>query len=247
MIAVKAGSVAGAVKVVSPSSQNQGMSTRDAVEEAGLESFPASDAPAWGSAAEAGLKSIPTRSISMSRLHTIPVAEAAGDLAGLFAAIKNAVGKVPNAYATLGSNSPALLAQLLRTNAVLSNESQIDRRELEAINLAVSESSGCDYCLAAHTLAGKAAGYSQGQMQLLRHGRYADDAKIDALIHFARHLVTTTGTLPATELEAVRAAGYGDREIVEAIGAISAILFTNMLNRVNDTTLDFPRAAPVGG
>lgn len=182
----------------------------------------------------------------MSRLHTIPVAEATGELADLFAAIKKAFGKVPNAYATLGSNSPALLEQLLRTNAVLTDKSQLSRRELEAINLAVSESSGCDYCLAAHTLAGKAAGYSQDQMLALRRGHLADDRKVDALIHFARSLVTTTGTLPAQALEAVRNAGYADREIVEAIGAISAILMTNMLNRVNDTTLDFPRAEPAG-
>lgn len=222
------------------------MNRIDAIEEAGLESFPASDPPAWGHAASAGLKSMSNRSLSMSRLHTIPVAEATGELAELFGGIKKAFGKVPNAYATLGSNSPALLAQLLRTNAVLSSESRLGRRELEAINLAVSESSGCDYCLAAHTLAGKAAGYSQDQMQSLRRGRYADDAKIDALIHFARELVTTTGTLPAPALEAVRAAGYGDQEIVEAIGAISAILMTNMLNRVNDTTLDFPRADLLG-
>jgi hypothetical protein len=36
---------------------------------------------------------------------------------------------------------------------------------------------------------------------------------------------------------AVRAAGYSDAQIVEAV---SANLFTNMINRVNDTTLDFP-------
>ena len=51
----------------------------------------------------------------------------------------------------------------------------------------------------------------------------------------------TRGTLPAEVLERVRSAGLTDRQIVEAIAAISAILFTNMLNRTNDTTLDFPR------
>lgn len=181
----------------------------------------------------------------MSRLHTLAIADATGELADLFGGIRKAFGKVPNAYATLGSNSPALLAQLLRLNAVLQGETRLDRRELEAINLAVSEASDCDYCLAAHTLAGKAAGYSGDQMQALRRGIYADDAKIDALVHFARSLVTTRGTLPASDLEAVRRAGYGDREIVETIGAVTAILFTNMLNRVNDTTLDFPRAEAV--
>jgi uncharacterized peroxidase-related enzyme len=181
----------------------------------------------------------------MSRLHTIPIHEASGELAELFGAIKKAFGKVPNAYATLGSNSPALLAQTLRTNAVLQNDGLLGRRELEAINLAVSESSGCDYCLAAHTLTGKSAGYSPEQMLALRRVNYVEDAKIDALVHFAQLLVTTSGTLPPQAIDAVRSAGYQDREIVEAIGAVSAILFTNMLNRANDTTLDFPPAEPV--
>jgi alkylhydroperoxidase family enzyme len=107
----------------------------------------------------------------------------------------------------------------------------------------VSEHSGCDYCLAAHTLTGKMAGYTGDQMRQLRRGSYPEDAKIDALARFAVELVSTRGTVPAASLDAVRAAGYSDGQIVEAIQAISAILFTNMINRVNDTTLDFPAVA----
>jgi len=174
-----------------------------------------------------------------TRLHTIAPENATGQTAELFGAIRKAVGKVPNAYATVGSNAPAVLANALQTNQLL-KKGALSARELEAINLAVSEHSGCDYCVAAHTLAGKAAGYSGAQMRQLREGSYPDDAKIDALTRFALELVGTRGTVPAQSLEAVRAAGYSDGQVVEAIQAISAILFTNMVNRVNDTTLDFP-------
>ena len=51
----------------------------------------------------------------MSRLHTINPAEATGQAAQLFAAIKGAVGKVPNAYAVIGSNAPEVLAHALQT------------------------------------------------------------------------------------------------------------------------------------
>jgi alkylhydroperoxidase family enzyme len=47
----------------------------------------------------------------------------------------------------------------------------------------------------------------------------------------------------ADEVAKVKSVGYSDRQILEAILAISAILFTNMVNRVNDTVLDFPKAA----
>lgn len=178
----------------------------------------------------------------MNRLHTIDVNDATGELAELFAAIKNAIGKVPNAFATLGSNSPALLAQSLKTNELLQSKSMLSRQELEAINLAISEHSGCDYCVAAHTLTGKAAGFTVAQTKALRSGSYAEDPKIDALVRFSLLLARTSGTLPVDAIKNVRGSGYSDRQIVEAIAAISAILFTNMLNRANDTTLDFPRA-----
>ncbi|ABF08486.1 putative peroxidase-related enzyme [Cupriavidus metallidurans] len=177
-----------------------------------------------------------------TRLHTIAVQDATGQTAELFGALRGAIGKVPNAYATIGSNAPAVLAQALQTNAAL-KKGNLSARELEAINLSVSEHSGCDYCVAAHTLTGKMAGYTGDQMCQLRRGSYPEDAKIDALTRFAVELVSTRGTVPAASLEAIRAAGYSDGQIVEAIQAISAILFTNMINRVNDTTLDFPAVA----
>ncbi|WP_266182042.1 carboxymuconolactone decarboxylase family protein [Dyella humicola] len=178
----------------------------------------------------------------MNRLHTISVADATGETAGLFAAITKAVGMVPNAYATIGSNAPHVLANILQTGAVL-KQGQLSGRELEAINLAVSEASQCDYCLAAHTMTSKMAGYSSEEILELRKGGFKGDAKIHALVKFAITLVSTSNTLSAEAVENVKKAGYSDRQIVESILAVSAILFTNMLNRVNDTVLDFPKAA----
>jgi alkylhydroperoxidase family enzyme len=39
---------------------------------------------------------------------------------------------------------------------------------------------------------------------------------------------------------AFRSAGFTDQQVVDTIGAVTAILFTNMFNRVNDTDVDFP-------
>lgn len=178
----------------------------------------------------------------MSRLHTLNPAEATEPAATIFAGIKRAIGKVPNAYTTIGSNAPAVLAHVLQTGAVL-KQGTLSAAELEAINLTISEQSGCDYCLAAHTLSAKQVGFNVEQTRALRAGRFPEQAKIDALIQFVREIHDSSGTLPEASVAAVRAAGYDDRQIVEALLAVSAILFTNMLNRVNDTTLDFPRAA----
>jgi hypothetical protein len=40
----------------------------------------------------------------MTRLRSVPVAQATGHAAQLFAAIKSAIGMVPNAYVGIGSN-----------------------------------------------------------------------------------------------------------------------------------------------
>ena len=178
----------------------------------------------------------------MTRLYTLSANQAEGDAAQLFASIESTIGKVPNAYASIGSNAPGVLASVLATGAALSRSS-LSKREQEAINLAVSETSGCDYCVAAHTVTGKMAGYTAEQTRELRAGGFREDPRIDALVKFALTLVEQRGTLDADAVLALRAAGFNDQQLTEIPLVVSAILFTNMFNRINDTTLDFPKAA----
>lgn len=108
------------------------------------------------------------------------------------------------------------------------------------IKLVVSEYAGCDYCVAAHTLMGKLAGLTSDQMKQVRTGAATGDAARDALVAYVRTLVGTHGTVPAEVVDAIRAAGYTERQLIEINLAIASITFTNLVNRVNDTTLDFP-------
>jgi uncharacterized peroxidase-related enzyme len=178
----------------------------------------------------------------MSRLTAIQPEAATGATAEIFAKIKKAVGKVPNAYATIGTHSPESLGAILGVEAVIA-AGTLSKQEVEAIKLAVSEVAGCDYCVAAHTLAGKFAGFTPETMKQVRAGAATGDAKRDALVHYVRVLVTTHGTVAANEVEAIRAAGYTERQIIEIALAVASITFTNLVNRVNDTTLDFPAVA----
>lgn len=178
----------------------------------------------------------------MSRLSQINVNEATGAAADLFAAIKKAAGRVPNAYATIGTHSPAALGATLANDAILA-KSSLDKADVEAIKLAVSELAGCDYCAAAHTVVGKMVGLTQKETQQIRAGEATGNDKRDALVRFVRHVAGSTGTIDAARLNEVREAGYSEAQVIDALFAMSVINFTNLVNRVNDTTLDFPKLA----
>jgi uncharacterized peroxidase-related enzyme len=177
----------------------------------------------------------------MSRLYTQPVSSATGKAAQLFTAIQGAIGMVPNAYVTVGNNSSLALEAVLNLDSALA-KSSLSAKEIEVIRLVVSEVSGCDYCLAAHTLIGKKNGLSREAILALRHGEPSGEARFDALAGFVRTLVTTRGTIPAQVVEAVKAAGYSDSQIIDSLLVVASITFTNLLNRANDTPVDFPTA-----
>uniref|UniRef100_UPI001593B99F carboxymuconolactone decarboxylase family protein n=1 Tax=Burkholderia vietnamiensis TaxID=60552 RepID=UPI001593B99F len=124
----------------------------------------------------------------MSRLSTLAVADATGSTAELFTKIRKAVGKVPNAYSTIGTHHPEALAAMLGIDAILAGGT-LSKAEIETIKLAVSENAGCDYCIAAHTLAGKFAGLSPEAMRQIRAGEPTGDVKRDALVTYVRSVV----------------------------------------------------------
>jgi AhpD family alkylhydroperoxidase len=174
----------------------------------------------------------------MTRLTTLKPSEATGETAVVFNQIKAAIGKVPNAYATIGTHSPAGLAAMLNVDAAIA-ASSLEQADVEAVRLAVSALSGCDYCLAAHTMIGKMAGLAPDAMKQIRAGHATGDARRDALLAFVRSIVTSRDTVPAA---ARRSAGsrFTERQVIETILVVTSITFTNLVNRVNDTTLDFP-------
>lgn len=175
----------------------------------------------------------------MARISMIKPDEATGVTAEVFGNIKKAIGKVPNAYATIGSHSIGALQAMLQADGVVSKGS-LSKQDQEAIKLAVSEAVGCDYCVAAHTLVGKMVGLTSEATRQIRAGEATGDAKRDALVHFVRGLVQSQGTVSQADYDAITAAGYTQAQLVEISLAIAVITFTNVFNRINDTVIDFP-------
>lgn len=177
----------------------------------------------------------------MSRIATVSPQDATGLAADLFTKIKASAGKVPNLYATIGTHAPEALQSTLNLDAVI-GKSSLSKQDIETIRIVVSEVSGCDYCLAAHTMIGKMAGLSPEAMRAVRAGVASGDDRRDALAHFVRTLSSTNGTIDQAEFQRVRDAGFTERQVLEIALVMSGITFTNLVNRINDTDLDFPRA-----
>lgn len=174
-----------------------------------------------------------------SRIVTPSVESASGKTADVFAQIKKSIGKVPNAYAAIGALNIDALQAVMQADQVLAGSS-LSKQDQETIKVLTSSITGCDYCVAAHSLVGKMVGLSPEALRQIRHQESTGDAKRDALIHFVKLLKQTSGTISADEFEAIKAAGYTDQQLVEISLAIALITFTNLFNRINDTTVDFP-------
>ena len=174
----------------------------------------------------------------MSRLHTPALDTAVGATAEVYAQIRKAAGRVPNAYAAIGAHNPAALQIMFQADAVLATGA-LSRQDREIVKLVVSESAGCDYCVAAHSQLGKMAGLSPEALGQIRAGQPTGDARRDALVRFVRTLTLTSGTISDEAFADIRAAGYTDAQLVDVSLAVAVIAFTNVFNRINDTEIDF--------
>jgi uncharacterized peroxidase-related enzyme len=178
----------------------------------------------------------------MSYLHTVNPDRAEGKTKALLDAVRKALGVVPNLY-RVTANSPAALDGLLHLGGALA-KGTFDARLRERIALAVAEANGCAYCLSAHTALGLGAGLTQQDVDAARLANAAD-GRTAAILRFARRIVDDRGAIPNVALQEATRAGLTDGEIVEVIANVVANIFTNYLNLVANTDIDFPVVMPL--
>jgi len=178
----------------------------------------------------------------MPRISRVDPATANGRAAELIQDIEGRVGMVPNILLTM-ARAPAALEAYLGMSGPLA-EGALEDETREAVALALAEVNDCEYCRAAHTAKGRRMGLSRDETLEARRGR-SGDAKTQAAITFALRLNETLGHIGDEDLEAVRAAGYDDGEIVEIVANVALNLFTNIFNHVAETSVDFPKVPPL--
>jgi uncharacterized peroxidase-related enzyme len=156
----------------------------------------------------------------------------------LLDAVHKQLGVVPNLMKTLG-NSPAALGGYLGLNAAL-GKGAIGAKTGERIALAIAEFNRCGYCLAAHTYLGKnLAKLDDAEIATNRNGT-SHDEKADAAVRFAVNVAQERGHVADAAVQAVKAAGFSDAEVVEIVLHVALNTLTNYVNSVAQTEIDFP-------
>ncbi len=152
-------------------------------------------------------------------------------------AVNQQLGSVPNLFRLLGT-SPAALKAYTSANSALTKA--LDVKTRERIALAVAQVNGCGYCLAAHTyLATNLAKLPPEEVARNRAGG-STDAKADAAVGFAAKVASERGKVSDADLAMVRNAGFSDAQVVEIVALVAENVFTNFLNEVAQTDVDFP-------
>ncbi|ESY81631.1 hypothetical protein X740_07080 [Mesorhizobium sp. LNHC221B00] len=153
-------------------------------------------------------------------------------------AVEKQLGVVPNLFRMV-ANSPAALEGYLGMSGALA-KGRLPAPTRERIALAVAEINGCSYCLSAHSYLGKnLAKLDDAEMVANRLGG-STDPKAAAAVRFAARVAQSRGHVGDEDVAAVRLAGYDDGQIIEIVQHVALNVWTNYINEVARTAIDFP-------
>jgi len=159
----------------------------------------------------------------------------------IFDNLNEALGFVPNLYATYAYSDTALENYLNFANA----KTSLSAKEKEVVNLAVSQVNNCIYCLSAHTAIGKMNGFSDDQILEIRAGKASFDNKLDALAKFAKNITENRGRTDQKIVDNLLNAGYTKANLIDIISLVGDKTISNYLHSTTQVPVDFPVANPL--
>ncbi len=170
--------------------------------------------------------------IALTLAQEAPLTEA---LEAYFAKCEEKLGMVPNVLRAYAFNPVKLQAFADMYNDLMLGDSGLSKLEREMIAVVVSAANRCFYCLTAH---GAAVRQLSGDPELgelmVMNWRAADlDARHRAMLEFAWKLTREPDAVEEADRQALRDAGFTDRDIWDIASVIG---FFNMSNRVATAT-----------
>jgi uncharacterized peroxidase-related enzyme len=156
-------------------------------------------------------------------------------MAGVFDKCQDKLGFVPNVLKAYAFDNAKLEAFVAMYNDLMLAPSGLSKLEREMIAVAVSSVNRCYYCLVAHGAAVRALSGDPalGELLVMNYRAAPLDKRQRAMLDFAVKLTAEPWTIEDGDREALRRAGFGERDIWD-IAAVTG--FFNMTNRVASAT-----------
>ena len=173
----------------------------------------------------------------MPRIAPIDPATASGEAADHLATTRKMFGGTPNLFTTAAHSATALGAMV--SLFAHTGRSALGGKVGEQIAIAIAQSNRCGYCLSAHTAIGTLHGLAPAALDEARQAR-ASDPRTAALLRLAVAINQARGHIDDATLDSAREAGITDAEIVDVVSHVALNVFTNYLNTVAQTPIDFP-------
>jgi uncharacterized peroxidase-related enzyme len=173
----------------------------------------------------------------MPRIQPIDPASATGPVADQLAVTRKMLGSTPNLFTTAANSTAAITA--MNGFFLALGKGRLGGKIGERVAIAIAQANGCEYCLSAHTALGQMHGVEAAELEAARHG-ISGDSKAQAAIILALDIVDNKGRVGNASLAEARAAGLSDSEIVETVAHVAINVFTNYLNNLAGTDVDFP-------
>lgn len=157
------------------------------------------------------------------------------ELQGYFDKCMEKLGFVPNVLQAYAFDANKLKAFIDLVDDLMLGESGLSKLEREMIAVAVSSVNHCHYCLTAHGAAvrQRAKDPEMGELMAQNYRAANLSKQQKAMLDFAVKLTESPASIEENDRQALRAAGWTDRDIWD-IAAVAG--FYNMSNRIASAT-----------
>jgi uncharacterized peroxidase-related enzyme len=157
------------------------------------------------------------------------------DMEAYFTKCREKLGFVPNVLSAYAFDNAKLEAFVALYNDLMLAPSGLSKLEREMIAVAVSSANRCYYCLVAHGAAVRALSGDPalGELMVMNYRAARLSKRQRAMLDFAVKLTVESWAVEEPDREALRRAGFTDRDIWD-IAAVAG--FFNMTNRVASAT-----------
>jgi uncharacterized peroxidase-related enzyme len=157
------------------------------------------------------------------------------DNAAYFAKCEDKLGFVPNVLGAYAFDNAKLRAFIMMADDLMLGDSGLSKTEREMIAVAVSAVNHCHYCLTSHgaALRQRAGDPEVGELIAQNYRAAALEPRHEAMLDFCVKLTEAPDKMREVDREALRRAGFSDRDIWD-IAAVAS--FYNMTNRMAAAT-----------